>query len=356
MMRVMRPSIIALLTTSLLLGGTLACKKQSEVPSIKVRGYSEGSGLASGGASGELKRSEMTTDADGRRFEDLEFLSDGVTIRGQLVLPQRLDPAPTVVLVHMLGRDRSTWKQFQLLLADEGIGSLAIDLRGHGSSEGGPAGYEKFSPKEWQGVVSDVRNAVHVLEEYPDRINVERLGIIGASIGANAAIELGTELEKLPIIALSAGKDYKGILTTEPLAKLRQRVLLAAETGDTPAADLLNWAQDAIPEATFFEEEGADHGTNMLPNGSLEAQILSFLRERWKLRPDDPGGPIPDGLPEDTSLMDDMTTDDTPEEPPVFEEFEPVEDLSGDDTDDGSDDTGGGSSGDDESTDVADWE
>lgn len=337
----MRTSALFLLLLGLALSVTPACKKQEEGPSIKARGYSEGSQLPKSGESGQATSSSMTTDADGRRFEELEFMSDGVSIGGTLVLPKRTDPAPAVVLVHMLGRDRSTWKEFQLLLADEGIGSFAIDLRGHGSSEGGPGGYEAFNPAEWQAALSDVRNAVLALEEFPDRINTDRLGVIGASIGANYAIELGAEMPRLVVVALSAGKSYKGVDSEAALLKVKRQAFLAGQTGDEPAAELLLWAQDSVPEAAFFEEEGTAHGTAMLPNGNLEAQILAFIRGRWGVKPDEPGGGLDGGLPEDLPLIDDPVEEAPQEEDPAFEEFAPPEEEVPVDDGGGADDGGG---------------
>src|SRR5215212_9666961 len=42
--------------------------------------------------------------------------------------------APAVILVHMLHKSRHDWDPIASRLASEGIGALAIDLRGHGES------------------------------------------------------------------------------------------------------------------------------------------------------------------------------------------------------------------------------
>lgn len=311
-------SLVGLLLT------TSACRKQEEGPSIKARGHTSGAGLAATGTSGQVKSGEITTDAAGRRFEDLEFMADGVTIRGTLVLPKRPDPAPAVVLVHMVSGDRTGWTDWQLLLADEGFASFAIDLRGHGQSEGGPSGHQQFSPKEWQAGVSDVRNAVLVLKEYPDKVNPERIAVMGASIGANYAIELGAEMSGLPVIAVSAGLNYRGVDVRDALTGLGRRAFLIGQMEDAPAEEFLMWAQEQVPEATVWREDGGAHGLALFPNGPLENQILVFLRDRMGIRPDDPGGELPGGIPPEPDFFqdfDDGSSSDSATEEPAFEEF-----------------------------------
>ena len=51
----------------------------------------------------------------------------------------------------MLQKSRSDWEGLAAQFAAEGIGGLAIDLRGHGESPG--------SPQDYAGMVQDVRAA-----------------------------------------------------------------------------------------------------------------------------------------------------------------------------------------------------
>lgn len=309
-------------------------------------GGSAPSGQRANGPSGQVKVGEVTTDAEGRRLEEIEFLADGTTIRGRLVLPARTDPAPAVVMVHMLGSDRSAYDELQLLFADEGIGSLAIDLRGHGQSEGGPEGHQHFKDLEWQAALADVQNALSSLAELPET-NAERLGLIGASIGANYALMAAAERPGTPVVALSAGKNYKGVDPTGEMPKLRRLAFYVAAGDDKPAAELLDWVGDNVPESLTWPEDGNAHGTNLLPNGPLEAQMLLFFRDRWGIQPGEPGSELDAADVETPPLIDEgmEALEQTEEEaPPTEEDFtggdEVPEEPPADDGGDGED--GGG--------------
>jgi sulfane dehydrogenase subunit SoxC len=64
---------------------------------------------------------------------------DGASLAGTWYEPG-VRQAPAVILVHMLHRTRHDWDPVATRLASEGIGALAIDLRGHGESSGGAEG------------------------------------------------------------------------------------------------------------------------------------------------------------------------------------------------------------------------
>src|SRR5688572_22442839 len=56
---------------------------------------------------------------------------DGVALAATWYEPSSR-PGPAVILVHMLTHTRREWEAFAQRLSSEGIGALAIDLRGHG--------------------------------------------------------------------------------------------------------------------------------------------------------------------------------------------------------------------------------
>ncbi|MEO7995353.1 MAG: alpha/beta fold hydrolase [bacterium] len=304
-----RSLTLALLIASLFF---LGCPKKNDSPSLKATGHRRDGGGTANGPSGHAHTGSSSTDDSGRRIESIEFLSNGSNLVGKLMLPAKTDPAPAVVLVHMLGSDKSAWNDIQELFADEGIATLAFDLNGHGDSEGGPKGFEAFSDLEWQAGVDDVRNAVDALKEFPDKINVERLAIMGASIGANYAILVGGEAGNLPVIAISAGKDYHGVDPTAAAPQLRRRGFFVAQTEDVPANDFFSWAEENAAESNFWPEDGTAHGTDIFPDPPLENQLLLWLRDRWGIQPGEPGSDLPAALPGDEPLADQGADVDNP--------------------------------------------
>ncbi len=59
--------------------------------------------------------------------------TDNVGIVGTYY-PVRQTPAPAVLLVHSVERDRNVWASFAAVLQKNGLAALAIDLRGYGES------------------------------------------------------------------------------------------------------------------------------------------------------------------------------------------------------------------------------
>jgi alpha-beta hydrolase superfamily lysophospholipase len=112
-------------------------------------------------------------------------------------------PAPAVVLVHMLGKSKEEWSIVAERLADAGIASLAIDLRGHGRSMGDGSALATM--------VRDVRAALDWLAIQP-AVRPDRLGVVGASLGASLAALAATEAPAVRAIALiSPSLDYRGL-------------------------------------------------------------------------------------------------------------------------------------------------
>ena len=112
-------------------------------------------------------------------------------------------PAPAVIFVHMLQKSRRDWEQVAAQMAAEGIGGLAIDLRGHGESPG--------SPQDYAGMVQDVRAARRFLSSRPE-VTPARIGIAGASIGATlAALAAAEDPSVVSLALLSPSLDYRGL-------------------------------------------------------------------------------------------------------------------------------------------------
>src|SRR3954447_26724284 len=102
---------------------------------------------------------------------------DGATLAATWYEPSTR-PAPAVIFVHMLQKSRRDWDDLATRFAGEGIGALAVDLRGHGESTG--------SAQDYTGMVQDVRAARRFLSSRSE-VTPSRIGIAGASIGATLA-------------------------------------------------------------------------------------------------------------------------------------------------------------------------
>ena len=94
-------------------------------------------------------------------------------------------PAPAVILVHMLNKSRRDWDAVAARLAAEGIGALAIDLRGHGESVGAMEGGRDA---RLLGARPRRDAPPAAISRHAATCSSARVGIAGASIGANLAV------------------------------------------------------------------------------------------------------------------------------------------------------------------------
>ena len=179
---------------------------------------------------------------------------------------------PAVILVHMLHRTRRDFDGLASRLASEGIGALALDLRGHGES-GGTAGAD-FTP-----MAADVRAARHFLATRGDVSG--RIGVLGASLGANvAALEAGDDPAVASLVLLSPSLDYRGLRIETAMRKYAARPLLMVASDDDPYA--MRSARDIQKggkSREILSVTGAGHGTVMLErDASLLGSLVDWFR------------------------------------------------------------------------------
>jgi len=112
-----------------------------------------------------------------------------------------------IILLHMLGRNRHDWDNFALILQKEGYSVVSIDMRGHGESQGN---FKSFSENDFNNMKLDVKAA----KEFLTGKGATTFGIIGASIGANTALNYAVSDSSIKsIVLMSPGLDYRGVKT-----------------------------------------------------------------------------------------------------------------------------------------------
>ena len=199
--------------------------------------------------------------------------TDGVSLAGTWYEPAAR-PAPAVILVHMLQRSRKDWDSFGARLASEGIGALAIDLRGHGESQGAVG--ENLSV-----MLEDIKAARRHLAGRFD-VNHSRIGLAGASAGANlAALEAAVDSGTASLALLSPSLDYRGLRIEAAVRKYGSRPVLLVAGDDDPyamrSAKDLQKAGGGIRELLILKNAG--HGTNMLSAPEdLPQQLVHWFR------------------------------------------------------------------------------
>lgn len=193
-----------------------------------------------------------------------------------------------VVLAHGVGSASDEWASFGEDLARRGIGSLAVDLRGHAGSQAGPAGPRAWptfdATGEWPRAAEDLRAAASWLEK--KGVPAWRIGFGGASIGANLASIVASERKTAPfLLLLSPAENYRGALLT-------RRKGLATMAAAAPADGYAYIAVRRIEaeKSGAFRYASAGHGVQMLSDPATLKALLDWVAAA-RLSP--PAAPAP---------------------------------------------------------------
>jgi pimeloyl-ACP methyl ester carboxylesterase len=242
------------------------------------------------------QQSDGSSTNNNNNVQTVNFLTDdGVSIIGSYYSPLNASSSstttPTIILLHMLGKDRSTWNAFASTLSQkEGYAVLSIDLRGHGESvkqnNGNTISFQSFTPDDYNKMVLDVKAAKQFLITNKSA-NPNNISIVGASIGANVAINYAAMDPTIKsVVLLSPGLNYRGVSTEEAITKYKNNnsVHIAATEGDSEAADgskILCEKINCDGNLKIYSGSSNSHGTNMfsdqLLNPPLQDLVISWL-------------------------------------------------------------------------------
>ena len=215
---------------------------------------------------------------------------DGVAIAGDYYLPNA-ESVKGLLLLHMMPADRASWRQFGTRAQEAGWHVLAVDLRGHGASQGGPDGYKNFSDLEHQASRFDVEAGAEFLKSR----GVTRLVIGGASIGANLALQYLADppaggLDARAAFLLSPGLDYRGIRAELLIRQVRpeQGVYLVSSYDDparggaeSNAAGVRRMHEISGGEKQMHIFDDAGHGTTIFERKpEFMDEVMAWLNER----------------------------------------------------------------------------
>ncbi len=140
----------------------------------------------------------------------------------------------TVILLHDLNKSKTAFSALETALAQNGIGYLAVDLRGHGASIGGG----KASTFAREGVdnpfnkmTRDVDSAIEFLHK--KGVKDTDLAVLGAGLGAGVAAKSMTFWPDTALLALiSPTSNVRDVLTIPAMRLYKGNVLIAAGAAD----------------------------------------------------------------------------------------------------------------------------
>ncbi|MCD6459383.1 alpha/beta hydrolase [bacterium] len=195
--------------------------------------------------------------------------SDAVTIYANYYQPDK--PAPVLILLHMYGRTKETWKPAIPYWHNKGFAIVNIDIRGHGDSikQGNKTIRYSYPKKPEDNLFlqawKDVQAAIGYLEKYKSkRCRTDKIILVGASIGCSIALHCGTKLKNIKgAVLMSPGLNYLGVNSLEHITKFYPKPLLfVSDEKELSACErLINAGGYSTEDLLFFPQAG--HGTLM---------------------------------------------------------------------------------------------
>ncbi len=189
-----------------------------------------------------------------------------------------------MVLLHEYKRHRNVWRPLYAHAAKEGLGILALDMRGHGESirQGRKSLEFKVNSKDkelFNSMHRDVAAAVAFLKKKGWAAN--KIVLIGASVGCSVALHYVAEHPKSKIkagVLMTPGKFYLGIASMKHIQKWGKRPLLLVTTreeADKGAKQLYKVAADRSKAVLLQVNPKNAHGTKMFGKVPLMAERLA---------------------------------------------------------------------------------
>ncbi|MFZ2804246.1 MAG: alpha/beta fold hydrolase [Patescibacteria group bacterium] len=180
-------------------------------------------------------------------------------------------PTPTVLgavlLLHMMPETRTSWALFARELAKRSIASLAIDLRGHGESTKDASGAsfdaKDFEDEDHRASSFDVSGAIDWLRSR--KLDEARIGLGGASFGADLALQQLAANPALPGAFLLSPGTYRGLDAVEmgPNLLPHQALYIVSSEDDAEsfASSKQLYEEAPIEDKTFIPFRSGGHGT-----------------------------------------------------------------------------------------------
>ena len=211
---------------------------------------------------------------------------NNMTLAGTYYPPQQAE-SPAILFLHMIGGDRQVWNDLALAAQQAGYAGLAIDLQGHGESEGESG---EVLTVNRDGLNSDLTAVLDWLAGQED-IDPQRIVVIGAGFSGDLALQeaenYGLRADQEPVQAVGLLSPVAGDLTqlfAKVLGVLGTRPIFIAAAEDDPfsvgMADLPGSTPSGDVQVQFYP--GKAHGTNLLlTEPALKQDLLAWL-ERVK--------------------------------------------------------------------------
>ena len=204
--------------------------------------------------------------------------SDGWKLVGDLVIPKSNRPVPAVILLNKAAGDRTVYKALAASLAERGIASLRVDLRGHGES----INKGKFIPFNPQSLAlteaahEDVSAVLRYLKTVRG-IDAQRIGFVGASYsGEEMAVSARKYGAGRAYVAFSPGSFSEESMVAIDRSHVPWLFIKSAQEKAKSLQDFLTVLRQKSRTAQLMEVSGGEHATDILTAHPELAEIIAI--------------------------------------------------------------------------------
>ena len=181
------------------------------------------------------------------------------------------DGTKGIILLHSLGHDKSDWKQLAPELQKKGFATIAVDLRGHGSSD---LNWRSFQDSDFNKMMFDLVAAGNYLKAE----GKETVSLIGSSIGANLAVLYANAENAQTAVLLSPGLDYRSVNIESASGHVSIPMLIMVGDGDKYSFESSKTIKERSSAMLKVYTTPA-HGTDLLKESDVKEQILQWLEK-----------------------------------------------------------------------------
>ena len=203
--------------------------------------------------------------------------SSGWKIVGDLLVPKSGRPLPAVILLNKAAGDRRIYEGLARELAEKGIASFRIDLRGHGES----INKGKFVPGNQdaltliEGSDEDVTAAFRYLKTVLG-VDAQRIGFVGASYsGEMMAVSTRKYGYGKAYVALSPGSFSEESMEAIDRTGIPWLFIKSAEERSKSVKELFPQVRQRSRTAQIMEVAGTEHATDILSAHSELAEMIA---------------------------------------------------------------------------------
>ena len=203
----------------------------------------------------ELEQKEMKFDA-----------KDGWDIYGTVYYTDTKQPSTLIILVPMLGADRTSYDELIVPLHEEipYADIIAIDARGHGKSTN-LGEYADFQTGDFRAMKNDLDAVVTYYTV--TRPSIDTYYLVGASAGSSGCLAYAEEHDAVSkVVMISPGMEYQGFDITEYAEEYLHELYLMAGEDDSYSATSANTIYSISPSDTKEKKiyDGIEaHGTEL---------------------------------------------------------------------------------------------